>query len=334
MKRRLLTVLAALLFVCLAAVPASALTVPPVPTGTWVYDGAGVLSGTTETQIDNHLAILKEETGAEIAVVTVEFANGDMEDLAYAIINEWGVGSATLNNGVVILFSTGDDDYYVTMGYGIEDVLDAGTLRVILDEYTEPKFAVQDYDGAMADTFVAIYNELASYYGINAIASLNSMPTPSGTSYNEGDPYVPYDSYTPSRSDSSSYLFLLLIRIAFWILVIRFFLWMPYVGTVRYWGWWLFRPRVWALRHPGWTRPVSTPRPSSGHSYTTYHGIHGSGSSHYSSGHSSYHSSGSHHSSGSFHSSGGSWSSHSSGHSSHGGFSGGGGHGGGAGRGR
>jgi len=332
MKRRILIILAALVLVCLAVLPASALTVPPVPSGTWVYDGADVLSSATENRIDNHLAVLKEETGAEIAVVTVEFANGDMEDLAYAIINQWGVGSDTLNNGVVILFSTGDDDYYVTMGYGIEDVLDAGTLRLILDDYTEPKFAVQDYDGAMGDTFVEIYNVLAGYYGINKIASLSSAPTPSGTSYYGGEPYEPFEPYTPSRSESSSWMFMLLIRVLFWILVIRFLLWVPYAGTVRYWGWWLFRPRIWAANHPGWTRPVSTPRPSSSHSYTTYHGIHGSGSSH-----SSYHSSGS---SGSFHSSGGSWggSSHSSSHSSfggsHGGFSGGGGHGGGAGRGR
>ena len=336
MKRRIGIVLAVLVLVCLAVSPASALTVPNPPSGTWVLDEANVLSAATENQIDNHIALLKEETGAEIAIVTVEFAHADMEDLAYGIINQWGVGSATRNNGVVVLFSTGDDDYYVTMGYGIEDVLDPGTLRIILDEYTEPKFAVQDYDGAMGDTFVAIYNELARYYGINTINSLNSMPTPSGTGYNEGDPYYPpsgpdYDSDYLTTGDL---LAMALIRLLFWILIIRFFLWVPVAGTVKYWGWWLFRPRRWAARHPGWSRWITRPVSSSGPSYTTYHGIHGSGSSYHSSG-SSYHSSGSsHHSSGSFHSSGGSWSSHSSSHSSHGGFSGGGGHGGGAGRGR
>ena len=266
-----------------------------------------------------------------------------MEDLAYALINQWGVGSKTLNNGVVILFSTGDDDYYVTMGYGIEKVLDVGTLRLILDDYTEPKFAVQDYDGAMADTFVQIYNVLAGYYGINKIASLSSMPTPSGKTYNEGDPYEPS---TPSSSydglSAGQYLIMCLIRLVFWILIIRFILWVPYAGTTKYWAWWLFRPAAWRRRHPDWRRPNYVP--SSGGSYTTYHGVHGSGTSyhsspshHSSSHHSSYHGG----SSGSFHSSGGSWggSSHSSSHSSfsggsHGGFSGGGGHGGGAGRGR
>ncbi len=343
MKRRVGHILFALLLVCLLAAPASALTVPPVPVGTWVYDGANVLSSTTENRIDNHLAVLKEETGAEIAVVTVDFAHADMEDLAYGIINQWGVGSDTRNNGVVILFSTGDDDYYVTMGYGIEDVLDAGTLRLILDDYTEPKFAVQDYDGAMGDTFVAIYNVLADYYGINTISSLSALPTPSGTSYYEGDPYEPYEPYTPSAS-SEDLVMAMIVRLLFWILIIRFILWVPCAGTVKYWGWWLFRPRRWAARHPNWHRFGYRVTSGPGPTYTTYHGVHGSGSSYRPPSHSS-----SYHSSGSFHSSGGSWSSssHSSSHSSHsysshssshssshGGFSGGGGHGGGAGRGR
>lgn len=327
MKRKAGLLLSVLLLVSLFTGVSSALTVPEPPTNSWILDEADVLSDAAENQMNNHIALLQQETGAEIAVVTVPFANADMEDLAYNLINQWGVGAADRNNGVVILFSTGDDDYYVTMGYGIEDVLDPGTLRYILDDYTEPKFAQKDYEGAMGDTFVEIYNVLAWYYGTNEIDSIGALPKPCGIVYKEGEPVAPYEPY-PDRyvyDDYAPFVFELII----WILVIRLLLWLADSQNVPYWGLWLFRPARWRARHPNWKRHRRYPNAQ----YWT------SSPTRTYSNHSSSHS---YRSSGSFRSSGGSWSGGSrggsrggfSGGGSRGGFSGGGGRGGGAGRGR
>lgn len=85
-------VLLTVLVLVLMAVPAFAVALPDAPTG-YVYDGANVLSSSTESYIERTGSALAEACGAEVVVATVDFTDGeDIADYAYDLFNKWGIG--------------------------------------------------------------------------------------------------------------------------------------------------------------------------------------------------------------------------------------------------
>ena len=107
-------VLLTVLVLVLMAVPAFAVALPDAPTG-YVYDGANVLSSSTESYIERTGSALAEACGAEVVVATVDFTDGeDIADYAYDLFNKWGIGDKKANNGLLILLSIGAEDYYAT----------------------------------------------------------------------------------------------------------------------------------------------------------------------------------------------------------------------------
>ena len=159
--------LAVLLAAAVAMFPAFA-EVDITPTSDfYVYDGADVLSESTESDIVSKNDILYNASGAQIVVVTVQ-STGRMttEEYAYELANSWGIGSASQNNGVLLLLSIGDEDYQCIQGSGLESLLPTSTLSRILSESLEPDFAVGDYDAGVQKTFTALYNEVCAIYGV------------------------------------------------------------------------------------------------------------------------------------------------------------------------
>jgi uncharacterized protein len=76
----------------------------------YVADYADVIDSATEEYIVNQNEILYEKTGAQVVVVTVDFIGGtDIEDYAYELFNNWGIGSSEKNNGVLILMVIGEE---------------------------------------------------------------------------------------------------------------------------------------------------------------------------------------------------------------------------------
>lgn len=186
--------LALALALCLAwglALPALAIVVPERPENQYVLDEAGVLSEETEQEIITQNQSLFEETGAQIAVAAVDFLGGeDIEDYANYMFNYWGVGDYERNNGLLLVLAIGEDNYYATSGYGIEDYFDGAKLQSMLDEYLEPDFAVQEYDTGVKKFFEAALSEMEGYYaGYTEPASL--VEDPSYDSYEE--PSFAYD---------------------------------------------------------------------------------------------------------------------------------------------
>ena len=140
----------------------------------YVNDYADVISAEVEDEIIDLGYQLEEQTGAQIALVTVDFTNGDsLETYAMELFNAWGIGSAEKNDGLLILLSIGDDDYWVTQGEGLEDTLTSGKISSILQKYLEPDFAAKDYNAGAKKTYEAFAKRLNSQLG-NTTASSES----------------------------------------------------------------------------------------------------------------------------------------------------------------
>ena len=163
LHRALLLAAALTLLLCL---PARAFTVPEPTELFYAADFANVLEQSTIDDIVTRNDSLYAQTGAQLVVVTVDFlGSAAIDDYAYTLFNDWGIGDKDKNNGLLLLLAIGDDNYYALQGKGLEQELTAGELDDLLYEYLEPDFADKDYDAGVRKTFDALYSELESIYG-------------------------------------------------------------------------------------------------------------------------------------------------------------------------
>lgn len=165
-KRRLTGLVLSALVLTALALPAFAADIPAAPSGHAVLDQAGVLSEETINTVDAYNNALAS-TGAEIGVLTVDFTgNLSIDDYALQVFNEWGIGDKKKENGVLFLLVTGDQNYYCTLGTGLEGEITYSRLKSLLNDYAEPAFAKGDYDACVTEFTGAVYSELCSLYGI------------------------------------------------------------------------------------------------------------------------------------------------------------------------
>ena len=177
----------------------------------WVSDYARVLDASTQTQLTALIQELKDKTGAEIAVLTVDTTGGeDIFDYALAVAEDWKPGEKGKDNGVVFVSAVQDRKVYILVGYGLEGILPDGKVGGIEDEYVIPAFKRGDYgEGILA--------------GVSALAQV--IAKDAGVTLNQASQY-------PMRQDRGpnlnfGHLFLLLIV----------FLFLGRLLLVPFWGW-------------------------------------------------------------------------------------------------
>ncbi|MCE3200946.1 TPM domain-containing protein [Paenibacillus sonchi] len=161
-----LALIAMLLSVLL--LPSLSLAKPAVPKHTasfYVNDFADVIDTKTENYMVNYGVRLHQKDGAQVVLVTVDSTNGvSMEEYATALFNSWGVGSADKNNGVLLLMSIKDDDYWAVPGKGLESTLTDSKISKILSASLEPDFAKKDYSAGARKTYGALVQSLGGTY--------------------------------------------------------------------------------------------------------------------------------------------------------------------------
>ncbi len=155
----------------------------------YVYDEANVLDPEIEEYIIGKNADLYNKCGGQIVVACVNTTGYvDIKDYALSLFNKWGVGSSVRNNGILILLSIGEDDYWVLQGEGLEDLIQSGTVKLMLDEYLEPYFASKRYGEGVRALFDAFISEYEQIYSISTV----QLPADA------------IESYVPETSDLSA----------------------------------------------------------------------------------------------------------------------------------
>ncbi|MEK3793697.1 TPM domain-containing protein [Paenibacillus sp. FSL R7-0204] len=131
----------------------------------YVNDFAGVIDEKTENYMVNYGVKLHQKTGAQVVLVTVDSTNGvSMEKYATSLFNSWGVGSADKNNGLLLLLSIKDDDYWAVPGKGLENELNSGVISKILSASLEPDFAAKKYSAGAHKTYGSFIQKLGGSY--------------------------------------------------------------------------------------------------------------------------------------------------------------------------
>ena len=109
----------------------------PVPLGEGVSDYADVLDATAEARIQRLIEQTFSDTGVEVRVVTMADiaayggAGTRLDAYAKALFNDWGVGDADRNDGILILVVTGAREARIALGAGYDAVYDGRAARVL-----------------------------------------------------------------------------------------------------------------------------------------------------------------------------------------------------------
>lgn len=131
---------------------------PPPVENQAVYDLANVLHAATEATVEATIDDIEARTGAEVAVYTQVVGYGitteEAEDHARALMDQWGVGRAGFDDGLVILFDMdpslchGQVQLYAGPGYRAA-YLSNGERQSIFDNDMLPYLQNCDMDGAL-----------------------------------------------------------------------------------------------------------------------------------------------------------------------------------------
>ncbi|OGF26649.1 hypothetical protein A2477_01790 [Candidatus Falkowbacteria bacterium RIFOXYC2_FULL_47_12] len=141
MKKIIVTIL------FLLALPASAYYNPGIPTG-FVNDFAGVIivDDGTQQALEEKLVNFEKETSNEISVVTIQSLQGDyIENFAVKLFQEWGIGKAKQDNGVLVLVAVEDRKMRIEVGYGLEGALTDAQSNWIINNEMKPAFQAGKY---------------------------------------------------------------------------------------------------------------------------------------------------------------------------------------------
>jgi len=138
----------------------------PKPTG-HVNDFAGVISSPDVNAMTQIIAELKQKTGAEIAVVTVNTtAPEDITTYSVGLYQAWGIGEKGKDNGVLILVAISDRKAWITTGYGIEPIIPDGLAGEIYRNVMRPYFRQGNYGKGMLLAVQEIATRIANSYGV------------------------------------------------------------------------------------------------------------------------------------------------------------------------
>ncbi len=159
--------LALLLACCVLALPLlGRAEIPDKPDSfRYVYDEAGVLTPAQEELIADYGARLSLTTQATAVLLTVNFLDGmTARDYANDVLNSWGIGDQSRDDGVLLLLSAGDREVAVEPGTGLDRTLTVSVADDLIDGVIDD-LANDRFGEGMTRLYQATCEHLASAMG-------------------------------------------------------------------------------------------------------------------------------------------------------------------------
>ena len=122
-----------------------------------VTDTAGLLTAGERSSIEQKLNALREQTGTQIAVLTVNTTGSrDIESYAEKVFNQWRLGRINIDDGILLLVASDDRAMRIEVGYGLEGAVSDAVANRILKDYFIPNFKMGNYAAGINDTVDAL----------------------------------------------------------------------------------------------------------------------------------------------------------------------------------
>lgn len=111
-----------------------------------VNDYANVINDKTEAEINEYLSALENQSGIQIAVLTVQSLEGeDIASFGIKVADAWKLGSEAEDNGAILIAAMQEHDLRIEVGDGLEGELTDAKCGLILRNVIIPAFREGDY---------------------------------------------------------------------------------------------------------------------------------------------------------------------------------------------
>lgn len=145
----------------------------------YVNDFAKIFSVNETQSLRAELNQVRQDTTAEFVVVTLNNLSGyTSQEYATKLFNEWGIGKADKDNGLLVLYALSENKIWVTTGYGVEGILPDSKIGRMLDEYYVP---LRD-DGKAKEGIISVTEALSNVLEENADEIKSGQASGSGGS--------------------------------------------------------------------------------------------------------------------------------------------------------
>lgn len=141
-----------------------------------VIDRANILSPAAEASITAKLDAHEKATTNQIVVVTLpDLMDRPIEDWGLMLGRGWGIGTASKNNGIILLVAPKERELRIEVGYGLEgDLPDAVADRIIRVDIV-PFFKAGDMEGGIKSGVNAIIGTLDKTYQPAQLVGSNGL---------------------------------------------------------------------------------------------------------------------------------------------------------------
>jgi len=131
----------------------------------WVSDGAQVLSAKLEQKLTQDAKQHEKNTGNQFVIVTINSLNNvRLEDYSKALANEWKIGRAGENDGVLLLVSVKDRKIRIEVGRGLKNTLTNAISQRIIDEEIVPELKNGNFEQGIINGHRSIIEALGGRY--------------------------------------------------------------------------------------------------------------------------------------------------------------------------
>ena len=115
-----------------------------------VTDLAHLLPADRAQSLEETLARFEEETGDQIAILTVPTTAGEpIESFALRVAEAWKLGQKGTDNGILLVVASQDRRARIEVGYGLEGAVPDVVAHRVIDEVMGPRFRAGDFAGGL-----------------------------------------------------------------------------------------------------------------------------------------------------------------------------------------
>jgi uncharacterized protein len=115
-----------------------------------VVDDAGLLSYPEKVAVTADLKALEDKSSDQLVVVTLPSLQGfAIEDFGYRLGRHWGIGTAKLDNGVILIVAPKERQVRIEVGTGLEGTLTDALARIVIEQSILPRFREGDFAGGI-----------------------------------------------------------------------------------------------------------------------------------------------------------------------------------------
>jgi len=112
----------------------------------FVNDYAGLMSENEKQALEAKLVQFEKDSSNEVTVATIPSLEDDtIENFAVKLFEDWKIGKAKNDNGVLLLVARDDRKMRIEVGYGLEGALTDAQSWYIIDDIMKPAFREENY---------------------------------------------------------------------------------------------------------------------------------------------------------------------------------------------